>query len=76
VEQGRLRQQITDPSNALEVLQLADTFNDNHRGLVAYVSKSGPTYQVYVKQKDSSTQWHTTYIKELLSAWHIYESAF
>ena len=75
-EQHRLRQQITDPSNALEVMQLADTFNDNHKGLVAYVAKSGSQYDVYVKERDSSSQHNITFLKERLNAWHAYEDAF
>lgn len=76
VEQGRLRQQITDPSNALEVMQLADAFNDSHKGLVAYVHKNGNTYDVYVKQRDSQTQSNINFLKEQLATWHVYESAF
>lgn len=76
VEQGRLRQQITDPSNALEVLQLADTFNDNHKGLVAYVHKNGAQYDVYVKRRDSDTQRLITTLKEQLNVWRVYENAF
>lgn len=76
VEQGRLRQRITDPSNALEVMQLADDFNDNHKGLIAYVHKNGNAYDVYVKQRDSLTQHNVNFLKDQLAAWHIYETAF
>ena len=76
VEQGRLRQSITDPSNALEVMQLADTFNDTHKGLVAYVVKGGPNYDIYVKRRESLTQQNVTYLKERLNVWNLYENTF
>ena len=76
IEQGRLRQQITDPSNALEVLQLADTFNDSHNGLVAYVHKNGNQYDIYVRMRDSDTQHNVADLKEQLNVWHVYENVF
>lgn len=76
VELGRLRQQITDPSNALQVMQLADTFNDTHKGLVAYVVKSGSQYQIYVKRRDSIQQKHIGLIKDHLNAWRTCCNAF
>lgn len=57
-------------------MQLADTFNDSHKGLVAYVTKAGSNYEVYVKDRDSITQHNISLLKEMLSAWHIYESTF
>lgn len=43
---------------------------------MAYVTKSGSQYDVYVKERDSSNQHNITFLKEKLNVWHAYEDAF
>ena len=64
-------------SNAKEALELADQFNDAHKGLVATVVRHGKDiHNVIVSEKSSRTHMRPTQIKEKLKIWEVYKQAF
>lgn len=65
-----------DYLNAKEALEKADTFNDNHKGLVATVYQHNDVFNIYVSEKNARTHMQPTDIKERLAVWEVYKQAF
>ena len=66
-----------DFSNAKTALEMADQFNDTHKGLVATVVKHGKDiFNIIVSEKSSRTHMQPTEVKEKLKIWDVYKQAF
>lgn len=63
-------------TNAEEAYSKADTFNDNHKGLVARVDRHGDIYNIIVTEKNSRNLTTAGRVKESLQAWNIYKQVF
>lgn len=69
-----------DYTDAEDVLNKVDNFNDTHKGLVASINEhstpSGTIYNMHVFKRDSRTLTLPVTVKEKLQAWQIYQQVF
>ena len=69
-------QNRVDFADAKVALELADSFNKDHKGLVATVVQHGDVYQVVVSQKNARTHTDATEVEQKLKIWDAEKQAF
>lgn len=65
-----------DYTDAKEALEIADSINDNYKGLVATVIQNGDVFHIITNQKNATNNTYATGVKERLKVWDIYKQVF
>lgn len=59
--------------NAEEAYNLAISFNNTHKGRIAYVIQHGDKFNIIIENKDSRTQIRALYVNSEMAAWEAFK---